>query len=174
MSQSLTHAQVYSQINNGDLMFVSNFNHISARIIQFVTRSSYSHVGILFWIVTPYGNKRLMVAEAQGGTPLRVQDFDFYCRRPLHIVAAPKDFITYENVALTGIGQIKYGYLDALYTGVRDFFFNYLNIKLPQKDFHGEICSEYVARVLQMPSTDLSPQDLFNELKATVKFSVDG
>ena len=174
MTQNVTHEQVYSQINNGDIMFVANFNHLVARLIQFATRSPYSHVAILFWVTTPGGAKRLMVVEAQGGTTLRVQDFDFYSDRPLQIVAAPKDFSSYESVALAHIGEIKYGYIEALYSGVRDFFFDYLNIKLPQKTFKGEICSEFVARVLGLTSTDVTPQDVFNELNAPVKFNVVG
>lgn len=170
----VTHEQVYSQINNGDLMYVSNWNHILPRIIQFLTKSKFSHVGILFWVQTPNEQKRLMIVEAQGGTTLRVQDFDFYRKRPIAITAGPKDWASYEAVALAHIGEVKYSYLEAAYTGIRDFFFNYLKIKLPQKNFCGEICSEFVARVLGLPSTDISPQDLFEELNLPVKFDVIG
>lgn len=174
MVQLVTHEQVYSQINNGDIMFVANFNHLLARIIRFVTRSKYSHVAILFWATVPGGGKRLMVVESQGGTTRRVQDFDFYCKRSLHIIAAPKDWMSYESVALEYIGEVNYSYLDALYVGIRDFCFKYLGFKLPQRDFPGEICSEFVARCLGIQFTDQSPQDLFDQLKLPVKFSVQG
>src|SRR5271157_2370344 len=99
MAQTVTHDQVYDQINNGDIMFVANYDHIMSRIIQFATRSQYSHCAILFWVQVPDGTKRLMVVEAQGGTTLRVQDFDFYRKRPLNILAAPKEFVSYSSVA---------------------------------------------------------------------------
>lgn len=172
--QSVTHEEVYSQINNGDVMFVANFNHIISRLIQFATRSPYSHVAILFWVQIPGGDKRLMVIESQGGTTRRVQDFDFYCNYPLQIVAAPKDWMSYEATALEYIGQVNYGYFEAFYSGLRDFFFKYLGIKLPKKDFKGEICSEFVARCLGLPSEDVTPQDVFTELNLPVKFSVNG
>lgn len=174
MPQTLTHKEVYNEINNGDIMFVANYKHIVARIISFATNSPYSHVAILFWVTTPSGDKRLMVVEAQGGTTLRVQDFDFYRDRPLQIVSSPKDFLSYEKVALAKIGQIKYGYGEALYSGLRDFCFTYLGFKLPQKTFDGEICSEFVARCLGLLSTDATPQDVFNELNQPVKFIVNG
>jgi len=172
--QNVTHEQVYSQINNGDLMFVANFDHISSRLIQFATRSPYSHVAILFWVTTPAGDKRLMVVECQGGTTKRVQDFDFYLKRPLNIVAAPKDWASYEAAALEYVGVIKYGYIEALYSGFRDFFYDYLGIKIPKLNFKGEICSEFVARVLGMTSEDVTPADLFKALNAPIKFNVAG
>lgn len=174
MVQNVTHAQVYSQINDGDLMYVSNFDHILARAIQFATKSSFSHVAICFWMTAPGGDKRLMVVEAQGGTTLRVQDFDFYCRRPLAIVAAPKPFAGYESIALARVGEVPYGYIEALYVGLRDFCWDYLGIHLPQKNFRGEICSEFVGRCLGLDSSDISPQDLFNEIGAPIKFNVNG
>jgi hypothetical protein len=170
----VTHEQVYSQINNGDIMYVDNWGHVLPRLIQFFTKSRFSHVGILFWMVTPLGQKRLMIVEAQGGTTLRVQDFDFYCKRPLAIVAAPKDWSTYEAAALERIGQVKYSYLEAIYVGLRDFCFKYLGFRLPKRDFPGEICSEFVARCLGLDSVALSPQDLFDEIGQPVKFTVRG
>lgn len=174
MAQCLTHEQVYKQINNGDIMFVANFNRLLARIIRFVTRSKYSHVGILFWVEVPGGQKRLMIIESQGGTTLRVQDYDYYCNRQLEIVASPKDWLSYEDTALKYVGQTKYGYLEAIYVGLRNFFFKYLGIRLPKKDFPGEICSEFVARCLDLDSVAISPQDLFDEIGQPVKFIVNG
>lgn len=172
--QSVTHEEVYSQINNGDIMFVANFNHPLARVIQFATRSPYSHIAILFWVTVPGGDKRLMVIEAQGGTTRRVQDFDFYCKRPLQIVAAPKDWMSYESTALEYIGEEKYGYFEAFYSGLRDFCYTYFGISLPKKDFKGEICSEFVARCLGLNSINVTPQDVFTELNLPIKFSVNG
>lgn len=174
MAQTLTHDQVYDQLKDGDIMFVADFDHVLPRLIQFFTRSHYSHCAILFWVQIPGRTKRLMVVEAQGGTTRRIQDFDYYCKRKLHIVAAPKDFSSYQDVALARIGQVKYGYIKALYVGLRDFFWDYLKIKLPLSDVQAnhEICSEFVGRCLGLNAQDMSPQDLFEAINKPVEFIV--
>lgn len=172
MTQTVTHDQVYDQVNNGDIMFVDSWDHPLPRLIQFFTKSRFSHVGILFWVTIPGGQKRLMIVEAQGGTTLRVQDFDFYRDRPLAIVESPKDWTSYESTALAQIGDVKYSYVEALYAGLRDFCLNHLRLTLPKKNFSGEICSEFVARCLGLDSADVSPQDVFVELNKPIKFVV--
>src|SRR5665213_3351612 len=174
MTQTVTHDQVVDQINNGDIMFVDGWDHPLPRLIQFFTKSRFSHVGILFWMQTPAGKKELMIIEAQGGTPLRIQDFEYYHSRPLAIVAAPKDWNSYEVIALARVGLVKYSYGEAMYAGLRDFSFNHFGWKLAQKTFKGEICSEFVARILGLPSNDASPQDVFVALNAPIKFYVTG
>ena len=150
-------------IKNGDVVFIRGKKNPVATAIRFFTRSKYSHVGIAFW-ATISGKKRLMMVEAQGGNKRRIVNMSYYYGVNLDIIAAPKKWTEISEKALLSLGQIKYGWLEAIYVGLREFLLNYLGIKLPRKNFAGEICSEYVANILELPKKHISPQKLFEQI----------
>lgn len=150
-------------IGDGDIVFIKNRKGPLSRIVQFFTRSRYSHVGMAFWM-TAGGVARLMMVEAQGGTDRRIVNLSKYKHDDLDVVHAPKLWGVVANDALSHLSEVPYGYLDALYLGVVEFFQKYFDINLPRKDFPGEICSEFVARVYDLPEHRVSPQSLMDEL----------
>ena len=153
-----------SQINDGDIVFMAHRKTIPAFLIHLFTRSIYSHCNMAFWIDTPAG-RRLLAVEAQGGTTRRVLNLSYYenlC--DMHVVSPPKDWKTVvAPVALVELGLIKYGYFEALYVGFREFLLKYFGIKIKEERL-GEICSEFIARVNQLPDQQISPQLLMQEL----------
>lgn len=162
-----TYDQARDRIQNGDIVFIKNKSGILPWIIRLFTSSSYSHVGIAFW-VTVEDTARLMIAETQGGVNRRILNLSYYASSEMDIVKAPVPWPLYFETALHHLGKEKYGWLDACYIGIREFFIKKLNIRLPIRNFYGEICSEYVARLLIRGLPDIqpsvSPQGLFEQI----------
>lgn len=105
-----------------------------------------------------------MAVEAQGGTARRVINLSCYEKlSDMHVVSPPKDWNTVAPVALVELGFQKYSYIDAIYVGLREFLLQYFDIKIAEKRL-GEICSEFVARINQMPDQQISPELLMQEL----------
>jgi len=67
--------------------------------------------------------------------------------------------------ALERLGKEKYGWLEAIYIGIRERLQKY--IVLPQTNFSGEICSEFVAKVFDLSQVHISPGKLYNVLIET-------
>lgn len=161
----LTYEQVREIAEDGDIVFVhGSWKRPLQAAIMFLTRSEYSHCFIVFWVQTHTG-RRLLVVEAQGGTKRRILNASFYENRTLSLVRAPKEWGTVEAAALASVGKKGYGYFDALYVGIRDFLWKALNIRIPSNDFPSEICSEFIARVYDLPQKNVSPQGLLEMLK---------
>ena len=152
-------------IKDGDVVFISKKKRLSASIIRFFTHSNYSHVGFAFWAEIA-GTRRLMMAEAQGGAKRRIVNMSFYKGIDLDIVKAPKDWSKMAPDALDRLGEVRYGWLEALYVGFRESILKTFGWMLPEHDLPGEICSEYCARLLDMPEMHISPQGLWEELIA--------
>ena len=154
-------------IQNGDIVFIRNKHGILPWIIRLFTSSRYSHVGIAFWVTVEH-TKRLMIAETQGGSNRRILNLSYYLSSEMDIIKAPVPWGDYFEIALHKLGEIKYGWLEAGYIGLRELCIKRLNIRLPIKKFHGEICSEYVANMLisKLPylETGVSPQGLFEQI----------
>ena len=161
--QPVTYAQARSQIQSGDIVFIRNRTGLISRIIQFATKSHYSHVGIAFWLTTGDA-RRLMMVEAQGGTDRRVLNLSYYENEQLDIVSAPKPWKDVDETALSKLGKVPYGYVEAIYVGIREFLLKYFNVNIPREKFPGEICSEFVAHVYELPESNISPQLLYEEL----------
>jgi hypothetical protein len=170
---TLTQDQALGQIKDGDLMFVSKHRNIVSAAIRFVTKSHFSHCAICFWVDIA-GIPRLLVIEARGGAERRLVSFQEYETYDRTIVAAPKPWQTYAASAVHEIGNVPYSYLEATYVGIREFLSKYLGIKIKQRDFSGEICSEFIARMLGMSSVDVSPEDLYEQVLSTssVRFNI--
>ena len=150
-------------IDDGDIVFVRNKKTITARVIQFFTRSPYSHVGIAFWVEIEK-QPRLMIVEAQGKTKRRILNMSFYSENQLDVIQAPKEWKFVYNKALEKLGKVDYGYFEAAYVGLREFLLQYFKITLPTKDLPGQICSEFVASVYDLKRVHISPALLAKEL----------
>lgn len=154
------------EIESGDIVFVrGNHSKFVQSLIMFFTKSPYSHVGFAFWMTTENGlENRLMMVEAQGGTKRRVVNMSFYETRRLDVVTSPVMWNEIEACALSKLGLVEYGWLDALYVGVHDFLLKYFRIKIPHTNMPGETCSEFVAKCLHLKEVHVSPQELFELL----------
>lgn len=163
MLKYYTYEEARSKIEDGDIVFIRDKVGPVVSLIRFFTRSKYSHVGIAFWIKTA-GKKRLMVVEAQGGSKRRIVNISYYNMINLDVFTAPKPWSEVGHNALSKLSQVDYGYLEAIYVGIREFLLQYFNIKIPAADLHGEICSEYVANVYNLPENHISPNLLLKQL----------
>lgn len=156
-------------IQSGDIIFVRNgrgfISRTVANIVRFFTKSNYSHAGIAFWIDV-YDQKRLMVIEAQGGTKRRIVNISYYEKHNIDVIQRPEQWAQYIPRAIEKLGEARYGWYQAFYVGVREFLLQYFNIKLPAFNLPGEICSEFVADVYDLPEKRVSPQLLFEQLRA--------
>lgn len=156
-------AQGRDQIQDGDLIFVANKKGIILpALIRFSTKSIFSHVAIAFWIDTPAG-RRLLAVQAQGGNKRFIMNVSALDNCQLYVVPGNKAWADVASTALVKLDQVEYGYFEAFYVGLREFFMTRFNIKLPEKDFTGEICSEFVSRVEDFQHVFISPQVCFEE-----------
>ena len=130
---------------------------------MFVTDSPFSHVCIAFWVDTPSG-KRLMCVEAQERSRRRIFALSYYEGSEMTIIAAPKPWEDVRAAALMHVGQAQYGWLEAIYVGVRELIERKTRIKLPMRGFAREFCSAFVANIYQLDRRDVSPQALYEQL----------
>ena len=159
-------------IQSGDVVFVRNKKGFVASVIRFFTRSKYSHVGFAFWVEIE-GTPRLLMLEAQGGAKRRIVNISFYKEEKLDIIAAPKPWRDIAPTAMENLGQVAYGWLEAGYVGIREALMKGPGWTLPYKDMPGEICSEFVARMLGMEQTHVSPQLLWEMLETENEVRVE-
>lgn len=151
-----------NKIEDGDLIFVANKKGIILpRLIRWSTESIFSHVAIAFWIDTPAG-KRLMAVQAQGGNKRFIMNVSALDNCQLYVVSG-QCWTDVASVALQKLDQVKYGYFEAFYVGLREFLMTRFNIKLSERNFTGEICSEFVSRIQNFPTFNISPQVCFEQ-----------
>lgn len=163
--ENLTYEQYRLIAKDGDVVFFrgSKKDPVQA-VIMFFTESPYSHVALTFW-VTINGKKRLMVVESQGGTRRRIVSASYYKDSLVDVIRSP---IAWEEIcdeALSQVGETPYSYFDATYVGIREFVWRRYKIRLPARNHNGEICSEFIARLMQLESTSVSPGALYERLR---------
>jgi len=161
--ESLTYDQARNIIQDGDVVFfqgIYSWKHPIDSLIMFVTGSPFVHCNIAFWVEVG-GQKRLMAVEAQGATKRRIVNESFYNDKNMVVIAAPVAWDTIANAALEKVAVTKYGYLAAIYAGIRDLSVRTLGVRLPNTNPPGEICSEFVAKLVGLEDADISPGDLY-------------
>lgn len=164
---TVTYEQGRDLIKDGDVLFVANKRGIVLPfLIRWSTKSIFSHTAIAFWINTVAG-PRLMAVQAQGGNKRFIQNVSALDKCEIHVVSSPAAWAQVAPKALVKLDKVPYGWFEALYVGTREFLMTRFNIKLKERDFTGEICSEFNARVLGLSDVNVSPQGLYEELLKT-------
>lgn len=165
MTKQLTYEQAREEIQSGDVVFIHGSKLKPFQyIVMYSTDSLFAHVGLAFWMLTEDDERRLMVVEAQGGSRRRMVNMSNYRDRKIDIIKAPRPWNKISHIALdrSSLGCTRYGWLDAIYIGLREKLARYT--RLPITHFSGEICSEFIARLLELPKVHISPQMLWEEL----------
>ena len=160
----LTYQEARPYIEDGDIVFIhGSWKRPLNALIMWFTKSNFSHVCIAFKMNT--GNvERLMCVEAQGSTRRRIITMSFYGERMVTVIKAPRQWSEIQDTALERIGVAKYNVLAATYVGIREYVLKTFGYRLPALNLRHEICSEFVAEVLGLPETEISPQVLYEEL----------
>lgn len=162
--ENLSYEQYRLIAKDGDVVFFHGTDKFFSRLIMFATGSVHSHVAFAFWATI--GNKpRLLLVEAHGNTRRRIISASYYKARKISVRRCPVEWSSIADTALAKIGEISYSYLDAACVGVREFVWNNFNIRLPNVKNKGEICSEFVARTLDIQPVEISPGTLYEKLK---------
>lgn len=160
----LTYEEARPLIQDGDIVFIhGSWRKPIQALIMWVTGSTFSHVCLAFKVQTG-GVERLMCVEAQGMTKRRILNLSFYDNRYVTVLAAPRDWSEIQDSALEKVGKAKYSMLTTVYVGVRELLHRLIDVKLPSLDLPHEICSEFIAKVVGLKDTDVSPQALYEDL----------
>lgn len=160
----LSYEEARPLIQDGDVVFIhGSWRRPLQALVMLFTGSKFSHVCLAFRVTTG-GTERLMCVEAQGKTKRRILNLSFYDDRHLTVLAAPREWSDIQDKALGRVGKASYSFLAAAYVGIREFLHRTLDVKLPSLDLPHEICSEFIAKVVGLPDTDISPQVLYEDL----------
>ena len=164
--ENLSYDEYRAIAKDGDIIFIHGTkDSLIQQLIMKVTDSPFCHVAFAFW-VTINKLKRLMVVEAQGGTSRRLVNASYYKGRTISVRRCPVKWKTICDEALSEIGVAKYGYVDAIWVGLREMMMAKWGIRLPAiNQRHGEICSEFVGRLLKIEPATISPGALYKLLE---------
>lgn len=166
------YASVRDVISNGDLLFfkATKWNQ---KVITEVTGGKYSHCGLAVWLTDGITNRLSVVEATSGGR--RIISLSHYADRPFTVLNVG---LEYDKVAEYVMGNtgLPYGMLDFASIGLKDFALRF-GIKLKMPNTPGEVCSEFLAGVLQkaeysITDTLISPSDLYNYCE-TAAFSTE-
>jgi hypothetical protein len=147
---------------DGDILFLyKNKNDPLSRLISWWTNSPYTHAAFVFWY-----RDRLMVAESTTHGGSRIVSASTYADRELDILPAVRPWAEIQDQALERSGTAEYGWFSAIYIGLREWALVHLGVRLPQDQTnHNKACSEFVAEILELPDVDISPGQLYRQLK---------
>lgn len=157
----MNYTELRAQAQDGDIVFftVNNKDYLS-RLTSWFTGSPYTHAAFLFWY-----HDRLMIVESTTHQGSRIVTASMYKERNFDLIPAPRPWNTIEEAALAQSGQAAYGWLSAVYIGIREWFLRH-NIRLPENNQNRNLaCSEFVADILGFADADISPRRLYEELK---------
>lgn len=134
-------------------------------IIMLFTASPFSHVCIAFWVEMG-SRKRLMCVEAQTKAKRRILSLGYYDDLMMTVIAAPTPWEHVQTDALSAVGTVTYGLIEAICVGISEFIKRLTGIRMPVRDRDREYCSRFVADVYQLPNRTGSPQVLYEQLLA--------
>lgn len=146
---------------DGDIIFLTvDKKNLLSRLTSWFTKSPYTHAAFVFWY-----KDRLMVVESTTHGGIRIVQASTYHDRNIDLIKAPKNWDQIEWRALERSGTAEYGWISAMYIGIREFLFMHFDITLPpNKNNRNKCCSEFVAEVLDLDDVDVSPKKLFEKL----------
>lgn len=157
----MNYQEVRSIAKDGDVLFFHvDKRHILSRLVSWFTKSTYTHVGFVFWF-----KDRLMLLDSGTKGGPRIILASKYNDNTFDLVPAPRIWSDIEEKALARSGSAHYGWFSAAYIGLREFMFTHFGIHLPaDKDNRNKACSEFVAEILELEDVDISPALLHNLL----------
>ena len=182
--KALKYDEVRSQIRNGDV-FMYRGKGIQSTIIQWVTRSPYSHAGISAW-----WNERLMVMEAKGNGVV-VSPFSRSVGQyhgDVEWFGSTREISEEDRLKMVIFAQEElgktYGRWKAIVLGIQTLFQRSPDKRDRLKKQKNVFCSEYIAQIYNSIGLDLKkktsdqfmkPADVANspllETRGTVKTS---
>lgn len=182
--KALKYDDVRSQIRNGDV-FMYRGKGIQSTIIQWVTRSPYSHAGISAW-----WNERLMVMEAKGNGVV-VSPFSRSVGQyhgDVEWFGSAQEISEEDRLKMVIFAQAElgktYGRWKAILLGLQTLFQRNPDKRDRLKNQKKLFCSEYIAQIYNSIGLDLKkktsdqfmkPADIANspllEIRGTVKTS---
>ena len=182
--KALKYDEVRSQIRNGDV-FMYRGKGIQSTIIQWVTRSPYSHAGISAW-----WNERLMVMEAKGNGVV-VSPFSRSVGQyhgDVEWFGSTREISEEDRLKMVIFAQEElgktYGRWKAIVLGIQTLFQRSPDKRDRLKKQKNVFCSEYIAQIHNSIGLDLKkktsdqfmkPADVANspllEIRGTVKTS---
>lgn len=160
-----TYEKCESHIQDGDLVFILSDGTFVHSLIEFFTQSPQIHVGVACW-VTIHNTKHLLVFDTNGGTRRRVLSLSHFKDHNMDIVAAPVAWEDMVERVVEHLGHREYSWLQAAYIGVLEIIERFFFIRLPSLDFgsESEVCSKFIAEIVQLDQTEVSPAALFKLL----------
>lgn len=165
MLENLSYEEYRKIAKDGDIVFLHGTQKsLVSSAIMILTGHKYSHCFISFW-VDICGQPRLLCVENQGGSKRRLLSASYYGDRTFDIIRAPVPWSELSELALSRVGEAKYGYIDAIFVGLKEYFWRKFAIRLSSANSRGEICSEFIARLLQFEQPMMSPGTLYEQLK---------
>lgn len=144
----MNYSEVRPHVQDGYLVFMGG-NKLGQRIIKFITRGEFTHVGFACWLEDHTGEKRLMCLESSSGGA-RLIHMSAYADRKMTFMKLNYNWDDVAEFAYSKTGVVHYGYLDLIMSGARDILtrFGLGGIAKFLPNTKGEICSEFVAKTL--------------------------
>lgn len=160
-----TYDQCEPYIEDGDIVFIRSTGSFIHRLIHFFTQSPHVHVGVACW-VTIKDVKILLIFDTNGGTRRRVLSLSHFRDHDMDVIVAPTDWNEMVCGALDRLGHREYSWLQAAYIGMCELIEKFCFIKLPMLDFgdDSEVCSKFIAELIQLEHTNVSPACLYKML----------
>jgi hypothetical protein len=159
---SVTYAEAEKVIKSGDLVFFKAGTLIQ-KMVAFFTRGAFSHVGIAFWMENNAGEETLFFVDSAPGSGRKISLLSSFSRHKMEIVSCGLDWDKVAGFALKNTGTSHYSYIDAIMMGIEKT----LRINIFNKP-RGEVCSEFVAAVLNKGEIkvrpDIDPNSLYSDV----------
>lgn len=161
-------------IKDGQLVFIGGDgkNKIQ-KLIQFVTRGQFTHMGFTVWVTDDFGHRRLMILESTIGG-VRLANLSSYLNRKVVLADTALCWCNVHDYAMGKAGFVHYGMEDFIIIGIREMLIRNGLPKLASKlpDAEGQVCSEFTADVMNQDEqfaqynipTLVSPNGLFKIL----------
>lgn len=141
--------KVRDTIKDGSIVFI-DAKTLPQKIITFFTGGVYSHVGMAVWMSDSQGVKKLMIIESTTGGARLVQ-LSAYLYRGFTVVDLGLNWTECSDSAFADLGILHYSILNLALIGIKSIL-GRLGLKrlakMIPRDTSGEVCSEFVATLM--------------------------
>jgi hypothetical protein len=163
----MSYNEIRSKIKSGDLVFLKAAG--IGKAITAITGGTYSHCGIAVWLHDEYTERLMLIEAFEGGR--RVVSLSCYANRQFIVLDSELNYSAISSEALDNTGKVGYGYFDFIKIGIRDLLMRH-GIAPVFRDSPGEVCSEFVAKMLKLDNklpygvdTLIDPSMLFETIR---------